>query len=553
MRTAVLLFVLALVVRLALVALYPDPAYVDSYYYVNVARALAAGHGFNIDFVWTFVDLGGSIPTRPGLPIPSNAHWMPLAALVQVPFIVGLGATAWASALPFALIGALAAPMTWAVAREAGARRDVALGSAVLVAAPVAMVFMAQPDNFALFQVLVLGALWLGARGLKGDARSFAASGLLVGLAMLARNDGFLVGAALAFVFFAVRWRAWRSGSPPPIPWWSAAACCGRFLLTMAPWWARQVATFGSISPASVSGRILWIRSLDEMNSIVGRPTPETFLGQGLGPLVGSRLTGLLQSILSYSLLVAGPVLVVFVIVGGWLRRRSPDVAPFFVYAGLLFAFSAIVSAVHVPNGTFLHSAVALTPYSSILGLEGVVAAAGWVALRRRGWDAASASRVFVVGAVGLSVLLGAWFSVATRATWTAERDLKIAAGAALDAAGAPRDDVVMSLDSGAVRYWTGHPGVVAPADPIATIEEVARAYHARWLLIEAGDAVEALAPVLDADGAGGQGWIGAPIWTAATRDGAGRPAAVLVPVCLEAGDGRCAPTSATSVTGAGG
>ena len=552
MRTAVLLFALALVVRLALVALYPDPAYVDSYYYVNVARALAAGHGFNIDFVWTFVDLGGAIPARPGLPIPSNAHWMPLASLVQVPFIVALGATAWASALPFALVGALAAPMTWAVAREADARRDVALGSAILVAGPLAMVFMAQPDNFALFQVLVLGALWLGARGIKGDARSFAASGLLVGLAMLARNDGFLVGGALAIVFFAVRWRAWRSGSRASIPWWSAVACFGLFLLVMAPWWTRQVAIFGSISPSSASGRILWIRSLDEMNSIVGRPTIETFLGQGLGPLVGSRLVGLLQAILSYSLLVAGPVLVVFVIVGGWLRRRSPDFAPFFVYVGLLFAFSAIVSAVHVPNGTFLHSAVALAPWSSILGLEGVVAAAGWMAARRRGWDAASASRAFVVGAVALSVLLGAWFSVATRATWSAERDVKVAAGAALDAAGAPRDDVVMSLDTGGVRYWTGHPGVVAPADPIATVEDVARAYHARWLLVEAGDAVPALAPVLDPAGAGRPAWIGPPIWTSSARDETGRPAAVLVPVCLEAADGRCAPTGAAAITGAG-
>ena len=52
------------------------------------------------------------IPADPTLPIPSNAHWMPLASLVQLPFMAVLGPTAWASALPFALIGALAAPMT---------------------------------------------------------------------------------------------------------------------------------------------------------------------------------------------------------------------------------------------------------------------------------------------------------------------------------------------------------------------------------------------------------------------------------------------------------
>ena len=99
MRTAVALYAFALLVRLILIALFPDPAYVDSFYYVNVARALQAGHGLNIDFIWTFVDLGGQLPATPHLPIPSNAHWMPLASFVQVPFLAVLGANAWASAL----------------------------------------------------------------------------------------------------------------------------------------------------------------------------------------------------------------------------------------------------------------------------------------------------------------------------------------------------------------------------------------------------------------------------------------------------------------------
>jgi hypothetical protein len=67
---------------------------------------------------------------------------------------------------------------------------------------------MVQPDNFALFQVLVLAALWLGARALRGDARAFAATGILVGLATLARNDGVLVGAALALIWAWSRLRA---------------------------------------------------------------------------------------------------------------------------------------------------------------------------------------------------------------------------------------------------------------------------------------------------------------------------------------------------------
>ena len=91
MRIPLALYVLALVVRLVLVALFPDPAYPDSYYYVDVARTVAAGHGFNVDFIWIFAEVGGAIPANPVLPIPSNAHWMPLASIVQVPFIWLLG------------------------------------------------------------------------------------------------------------------------------------------------------------------------------------------------------------------------------------------------------------------------------------------------------------------------------------------------------------------------------------------------------------------------------------------------------------------------------
>jgi hypothetical protein len=62
------LFAFALLVRALLFGLHPDAAYPDSYYYVDVARALQAGHGFNIDFIWSFVDVGGRIPASSMLP-----------------------------------------------------------------------------------------------------------------------------------------------------------------------------------------------------------------------------------------------------------------------------------------------------------------------------------------------------------------------------------------------------------------------------------------------------------------------------------------------------
>ena len=113
MRIPIALYLLALVARLVTAALFPDPAYPDSFYYVDVARQLAAGHGFNVDFIWIFPEVGGGIPANPVLPIPSNAHWMPLASLVQVPFIWLLGGIATLSRRPRAARNSAPATSGW--------------------------------------------------------------------------------------------------------------------------------------------------------------------------------------------------------------------------------------------------------------------------------------------------------------------------------------------------------------------------------------------------------------------------------------------------------
>jgi Dolichyl-phosphate-mannose-protein mannosyltransferase len=537
-RTAVLLFLLALGVRLVLVAGFPDPAYPDSFYYVDVARSLASGHGFSVDFVWIFAEVGGTLPTNPVLPIASNGHWMPLASIVQVPFIWLLGPTAFASALPFAICGAFAAPIARGIALEAGAPPRIALGAGILGAVPaLATPFMAQPDNFGLYEPLVAAALWMTARGLKGHPRSYVLAGLLVGVATLARNDGVLVGAAVGLAFLWDRWRAWRSGGsrPPTIPVWAAVACAGLFVLVVAPWLARQLAVFGTISPSTASGKVLFIRDIGEWNSITTPATLQHLLGQGLGPLIASRVDGLLAAITIFTILIGGVLLVPFMAVGAWRRRRSRDFGPFLTYAAILFAFSALISAVHVPGGTFIHSAIALAPGGYVLALEGIAAFVGWIAARRRTWDAAAAERIFTTAAVGFAAFVGIAGSMTTQAIWSGRRDDFRAVAAALDAAGAPATDRVMSIDASGTRYWTGRGGVVLVNDPLDTVERVAGAYDIRWLVVNRADSVAAVSPLL-----AGQrpAWAGAPILS--TTD-AGREVRLAVfPVCTVAGDARC-------------
>jgi 4-amino-4-deoxy-L-arabinose transferase-like glycosyltransferase len=539
------LFAAAFLVRVAVGAAFAGPAYPDSYYYYSVAQSLAGGHGLTIDYIWNFVDVGGQIPTDPTLPIPSNGHWLPLAVLVQVPFIWVLGTTALASQLPMWLIGAAAAPLTYFIARDAGLETRLSVAAGLLAAVPGGLTpFFGQPDNFGLFMTLGALALWLCARGMRGDRRAFVLGGAVVGLAALARNDGVLLGVpfALAFARELVRGR----GRGQVIGWSAAIGCIGLFGLFYGPWLYRQLEVFGSIAPSAANGRILWISDYGQLFSVTAPATPATLLADGWGPFLASRLSGLLSALGQFALLPLVVVLTPFALIGASARRRDTNVVPMLIYGLVLFAASGLVFAVHVPYGTFIHSAVALLPHTFVLVVIGVGGAVRWIAERRPTWDAATATRRFAYGAVAVAFLGAVGQSLITIGEWRAVRDVESRLAAALVVA--PHSDRVMSGDSGAYHYLSGHPGVISPNDDLATIESAMRAYDVRWLVLEQGSIVPALVPVLN--GTVHPTWLSAPVAVVPSRVSApvatinpvtvASPAGAVYAVCLTPEDPRC-------------
>jgi hypothetical protein len=543
----VALYALALAVRAVLVALFADPAYPDSYYYVDVARAIAAGNGLNVDFVWIFAEVGNHIPNPAVLPVPSNAHWLPLASFLQAPFVSLLGPTALANALPGILIGGLAAPLTWLIARDAGARPIVAVAAGVLSAVPgAATVFMAQPENFAILHPLVAATLWLTARGLRGDGRSFAVAGLLAGLATLARNDGILLAGAIGLVWVADRVRSWRGrrgrrawahvDERAPISVIAGAAALVLFLVVMGPWWARQLAVFGSISPTSSSGAALWITQISQWNSITADPSPAHFLAQGWGPVLASRLQGLIDAMGNFVVMIASVVLLPFLVIGALARRSDRNFQPWFVYTFVAFAGATILYPLHVPGGAFIHTAIGLAPHAAILSLEGVLIFVSWLAGRRRRWEEGAAGSFFVWGIVALVIATAVIFTPSVHGAWNASREPRVQLAAELDRMGVARTARLLSIDAAGMKYWTGRPGVVTPDDPIEVIESVAKAYQTEWLVVERNDAARALGPVL----AGTRpDWIGPPVFKVSNPDG-GLPTLALFPLCLDSNVGAC-------------
>jgi 4-amino-4-deoxy-L-arabinose transferase-like glycosyltransferase len=531
----IVLFGVAFVVRAAVGAMFPGPAYPDAYYYVNVARDLAAGHGLTVNYIWNFVEVGGRLPVQPTLPIAADAHWMPLAEFVQVPFIWILGPTPLASMLPFWIIGALAAPMTYWIAREAQLPRWAGISAGIMVAVPAALTpYFAQPDNFGLFITLGAASLWMCARGLRGDRRAFVFGGALVALATLARSDGVLLGVPFALV--GVHGLLRRTHARVGLA--ASAGCAVAFVAVISPWLIRQFAVFGSAMPSAGSG-ILWLVDYHQLFSVANPPTFDAWIQQGIGPLVASRVGGLIAALGLFALLPLMAVLVPFALAGSWVHRRDPAFAPFFVYALALFLASGLLFAIHVPYGTFIHSASALLPHAFLLVVTGVGATVRAVARARTSWNVPQATRVFVAGAVGVAVLGGIVGTATTLGKWQSVRTAQQTVTAALD--GTDDAERVMSADPGAIRYLTGHGGIVTPDDDLSVIEQALRDYDVRWLVLERAQIVPAMVPVLMGNDL--PAWLSRPVAVAQAADGdgsTGAPAAALYAVCFGDTDARC-------------
>jgi hypothetical protein len=263
--------------------------------------------------------------------------------------------------------------------------------------------------------------------------------------------------------------------------------------------------------------------------------------------LLRSRLEGLWSALVIFAVMPLLFVLTPFVLLGAWDRRRDRAYQPWLVYALVFFAFSAIVSAVHVPYGTFLHSAVALVPHAYLLAFVGLAVVVRWVAMHRASWDAVRATRNFsfivVAVVIGVSVLA----TILPIGAWTRERQARAPVLAAL-AANAVPGDRVMSPDAGAYRYHGGWPGIVTPDDPLADVEEALRLYDVRWLALESDHLTLGLRPILE--GTARPRWLSEPLVDAPPADhqvsestaprASPLPAAALYAVCLAPGDTRC-------------
>jgi hypothetical protein len=389
-------------------------------------------------------------------------------------------------------------PLTAALSLRLCQRRELALLAGSLAILPAFyLAYLPTTDSFGACMLLGIGFFWLlPASGLHeqqpGELTGLKALGLglVSGLLHLARAEGavWLVVALLA-IWMSAPHQASRQDLGRVAGLW--LACLAGYLLVMAPWFARNLAAFGSpLAPAG--SRALWIREYDELFSYpAGMLTFRYWWDSGLAAIAGARLWAAGQNLQS-AIAVQGEVLLAPLILLGMRRLRSDlRVRAAGIAWLLLFLLMTLVFPFQGARGGFFHAGAAFQPFFwaiAPLGLESFLEWGG----RRRGWRIDQARRFFQAGVVGLVFLITV-FAIFTRLfasgterlAWDASFDRYTRLAKHLSSHAAEADRLVLVNNAPGYAIASGSPAISIPHGDLQVVCAAAERYQGRILLLE--------------------------------------------------------------------
>ncbi len=491
-RWTVGLFLGGLLVALLAASLESAPGYMDADYYFAGALRLVSGQGDREPYLWNYLN------DPAGLPVVSFAYWMPMTAYVSAAglwMFPMLGF--WGARLGLILLAALVPVLTATLAGRLQQGPAAARMAGILALFPgFYLAYQTTTDAFPIY--MVLGSLFFLMVSGPGPERIFRANieagafllGILSGFFHLTRADGvlWLAGGLLAV------WMGWRVACSRSIPRLalSLMAVLLGYGLVMAPWFARNLAEWGSLLPPGGS-RALWITEYEQtMIYPAAQLSPTSWMAAGWESHLQARITALGLNLQTFVAVQGGIVLFPFILAGMWKLRRSPVVQ----LGGVLWLLTAAMMTVIFPfaggNGGFFHSGAALQPLLWAVAPTGVESLMlGYARWRRLNWPQGMVR--FMAGLLMVAVLLLSVFLYFQRViggepggpAWSASDRHYRAVEQTLIEYGAQDGDIV--LVNNPPGYWVAarRPAVVIPYGDENVLLAAARQFDVRYVVLE--------------------------------------------------------------------
>ncbi len=460
------------------------PGFTDAFYHLNAANRLAAGQGLTDSYLWTYIGAPESLPA------PSHLYWMPLTSLTAAIGMTLLNAPGdyaaaqWPFALMFAGTGWIG---FWLGGRLGGTSRHAWIAGLLTLFSGFFTRFWGAIDTFAPYALV--GSLCLVFMALSTQATSrrhytyLALSGLTAGLAHLTRADGLLL---LMVAWVVILW-PFGVGRSLRVRLLGLFVVTAAYLMTMLPWFARNISVIGSPLPLGGT-QAIWFTEYDDLFNYPPVASLSTLLAEGAA--FSSRWEAFRQNLGTFFAVEGLVIMTPLMLIGFWRRRHESFLRGFWLYAlGLHLAMTLIFPYPGYRGGLF-HSAAALVPWWAALGVAGLDDCIDWIARRRR-WNAQTAKILFSAVLVTVAIFLSLFSALPNRVPPLKTPPLY---DALLDTV--PRDSRIMINDPAQLYYFTGLGGVVLPNEVPEIILDIARQYDVDYLLIEgvnpAGDASSA-------------------------------------------------------------
>ncbi len=496
------LFLLALLLRLLAAIEIPFPTTEPSAYYVGVAQNLVNGQGLVSDAVWSY--------STPPLEVPKPAFelWLPMSTFISAAAMAVLDDSFWAAQVGGAIVGALVAPLAWAIGREAAnaqgldSRRGRAVAiTAGLLAAVLSPLVLGSvvPDSYTPFTVFVLlAALFvprvIGAHDGHDDIMppsivAGLALGVFMGLAYLSRQEVVWLGlSVLLMQGMVLSWRPTgarlREASTRLWPVFAGG------LLAVVPWLVRNTVELGTPLPGQAVENMFLVDN-EDIFAFGDHPNLATYLAQGAAEVVRNPFEGAVDGLVNVLVLPAFPIGLVGLLTLALMWRapflRRPTALMAVLLSGLLiFLTTVLLFPVATLWGTFMHSSGPL-----LVGL-GVAAAIGGDALLARistvrEWEKPNV--IIAPIALVLTATVMTAFQVmvfGAQARDTQERIGSVAASlaeaAAADGRAQPR--TIITDHPMWLAGATGGYAIALPAEDIASVQELGATFGTPWIVV---------------------------------------------------------------------
>jgi hypothetical protein len=472
----------ALFIRCVVVLAAPFPGISDSNHYYNLARNLAQGRGFVVDYIWNYYNLPADV-THP------EDYWMPLPAVYPAAMMAllpdSIASDLTAALLPGILFGTGITALSYALAAQAGLPHRARLLAMLWVAFIPELVLNSARTDTTITYVLYVGLACLCfARAYERGSVWWAGVGLFAGLAHLTRQDAILLAPALLVTIAALRLLGIRPPGWPPLAWVPLV-----WLAVLLPWMARNLALFGVVL-AGGAGRTLFMTSFIDQFTYGRDLNFEHWWAWGPRNILANIAFQAAANVrMIFRLPTDTLALAGFAgLAGRWwardVRFLRLTALPVVLLAGL-FLFYSVVTPFHTQGGSFKKSAMLLLPF--------VAVGAAWVCHHWLNTGRAAVAATLVAASL---MLMSAYELVRDDFDLAARFN---ASGAALAArlhelgdASGDGEIIVMTQDPFLMNYH-GFRALMIPSDPLEMILEAARRYHVDYIILPAAR------PALDA------------------------------------------------------